>query len=768
MINNKNLKNYFAHNGSSAVDLVFYRGKNITVESEDGIWFSTASPIRKHIPIKTIINNSIPNQKLEKTKNTNKTKISRRIDTTIIEQNREEVDRVLQLLAKGQTNEALETTNNLLRTASIPPKTRWGQRWFNKQCYDSRKEALQALWKSKNSGKEENLKAYGGKRKLYKQTIKKTKAEYMEATAKNKAEAAKSDPFIALRIKSKVQAHGIPIQKWEEHFREILNAGKKDQAFPSVATDVTSRNSIKITPEEIRDTIWKTKKTKAPGLDNVCNEHLKDTADTLIPFWTELFSKCIQTGEIPNEWRTAKMKVLYKGKGDPENPNSYRGIALENSAFKIFMKILTSRLEEPTENQIPECQFGFRRNKVTLQAVKFVVDEIEEALRGITGKPKYLAVFIDYKKAFDLLDRKKVMNKVKRFIGDTHPLSSILNNIMAYNFIEIDDGVTTTPKIRQTNGVLQGDPISPLLFNIATADITDILKNTNHTKLIMYADDMMLGGTNKVELQETLQKLEKWTQENGLHINTEKTVQMTFRNGGRPAKEDALHLNNEPLEIVNKFKYLGITLQTKATSFRHHVQERTTAAIRAIYNIDDLHLLSLDTAMTLFNCAISPIVTYGIELIWEKLSYSDLKKIEQVKARFLKRALRVGLTAPSRLVYELAKETFYIEDLRLTLPYTRAFDKCRAERTKKQREIDREFYATDAMIYRNWTRENQEQRHIITRTAIHGFHHKICIIERFHEPGEACVCKLCNQTCDRYHIVKCNKKKKSISDYTKD
>ena len=184
--------------------------------------------------------------------------------------------------------------------------------------------------------------------------------------------------------------------------------------------------------------------------------------DTLIPFWTELFNNCIQRGEIPDEWKTAKMKLLYKGKGDPQNPNSYRGIALENSAYKIFMKILTNRLEMLTENQIPECQFGFRRNKGTLQAVKFVMDEIEEALRRITGKPKFFAVFIDYKKAFDLLDREKVMTKVKRIIGDTHPLSSILNNILAYNFIEIDDGVTTAPKIRQTNGVLQGDPISPL------------------------------------------------------------------------------------------------------------------------------------------------------------------------------------------------------------------------------------------------------------------------------------------------------------------
>ena len=122
MINNKNLKTYFAHNGSSAIDLVFYRGKNITVESQDGIWSSTASPIWKHIPIKTIINSSTPKQKLKKTNNTSKTKISRKIDATIIEQNREDLDRALQFLAEGKTNEALETTNNLLRAASIPLK----------------------------------------------------------------------------------------------------------------------------------------------------------------------------------------------------------------------------------------------------------------------------------------------------------------------------------------------------------------------------------------------------------------------------------------------------------------------------------------------------------------------------------------------------------------------------------------------------------------------------------------------------------------------
>ncbi|KAJ4435118.1 hypothetical protein ANN_23693 [Periplaneta americana] len=64
---------------------------------------------------------------------------------------------------------------------------------------------------------------------------------------------------------------------------------------------------------------------------------------------------------------------------------------------------------------------------------------------------------------------------------------------------------------------------------------------------------------------------------------------------------------------------------------------------------------------------ITPIASYGIELIWEKLTNNDLAKLENVKARFLKRVLGVEKQSPTRIVYVLAKEIFFIEDLRLEL-----------------------------------------------------------------------------------------------------
>ena len=59
-----------------------------------------------------------------------------------------------------------------------------------------------------------------------------------------------------------------------------------------------------------------------------------------------------------------------------------------------------------------------------------------------------------------------------------------------------------------------------------------------------------------------------------LHHKQRKTVQMVFRRGGRVATKDKLKLKAESLRIVNKFKYLGITVQPTVKSHSVHIQER--------------------------------------------------------------------------------------------------------------------------------------------------------------------------------------------------
>jgi len=142
----------------------------------------------------------------------------------------------------------------------------------------------------------------------------------------------------------------------------------------------------------------------------------------------------------------------------------------------------------------------------------------------------------------------------------------------------------------------------------------------------------------------------------------------------------------------------------------------------------NLRQLSTTTAMALFQNVITPIVTYGIEIVWEKLTVKDLERIGKVKASFMKRVMGVGMNAPSRMAYLLMGELFFIEEIRLSgmLPTTKPYQDLLKNWIRKREEVDIEFYGTSAMIDKNWKKANQGQRHVVTRFAVHEFHHKLC------------------------------------------
>jgi hypothetical protein len=94
------------------------------------------------------------------------------------------------------------------------------------------------------------------------------------------------------------------------------------------------------------------------------------------------------------------------------------------------------------------------------------------------------------------------------------------------------------------------------------------------------------------------------------------------------------------------------------------MKERASAALRAMHNIENLKLLSLETAMKLFSVKITPILTYGLEQIWDHLMVNDLTTHENLKAMYLKRALCLSRFTASRLVYTMARESFLVEELR--------------------------------------------------------------------------------------------------------
>ena len=60
-------------------------------------------------------------------------------------------------------------------------------------------------------------------------------------------------------------------------------------------------------------------------------------------------------------------------------------------------------------------------------------------------------------------------------------------------------------------------------------------------------------------------------------------------------------------------------------TFSKHIEDGAVRAIKATIAIKKLNLLSIATALKLFIIKVEPIATYGIKLMWNNLTYSNLK-----------------------------------------------------------------------------------------------------------------------------------------------
>ena len=747
---------YIAPNGRSTIDLVFTNN-----QGHNQLEIRKVT-LRKHLPV--VVNIQV-NRGTPGIEDINTPRVSRHIDGEKWLVKRTQIPTIM-----GNQKTIDETTAALseliLQATTETPKTsRTAKRWFDQECYAMRQSTLQKLNAAREQGNEA-LTEYATERRKYKQLLKEKKIAYdLLAEQKLIAEAEKTPHKVLRNSKKQKSNYPISMEQWELHFSNLLGEkGKTSNQF--TLTTTPSQEIDPITTDEVIHHIRNGKNNKAAGPDGIYMEHLKDTLQDIAEPLTGLFNKCLTTNSIPQQWRRSNITVLYKGKGRKDDPNSYRGIALENVLFKLFSKILLRRIEHRLYASIPTTQYGFTPGRSTLHAVQEIMQEITSSITQ-HNTPLY-AIFIDYSKAFDSINRSLLINKLQSILGRTSQELQTIKSILDANHIAIYDGITTSKDIIQTRGVLQGDPMSPVLFNVMTADIGNDI--STEVKLLMYADDMAILSRNPEHLQSTMDMISEWAAGNTMEINSTKTKVMKFRRGGRLAKKDHFTCGQQPLEFVTHFKYLGVTFQTTGTTFTRHIEERAAAATKAVYDIPKLKLLSLPTAMALFKLKVMPAATYGIQLIWNHLTAKNLRRLESVKARFLKRTLSISKFSRNSYAYILAQESLFIEDIKLSfdLPATQAFTSVTEERQIKARQIPTEIMETEAMTTDTWKGPNFQLRHLYTRFAVHGFHGKICGDSTYHDPRDNCICKLCHEPCPKYHLTHCKSRTLSLSAHAKD
>lgn len=267
----------------------------------------------------------------------------------------------------------------------------------------------------------------------------------------------------------------------------------------------------------------------------------------------------------------AKVTVLYKS-GDRNDLGNYRPVSILPVFSKAFEKILHCRLSKfiDQHNILTENQFGFCKNKSTELAL---LHQKEYILTQFENKALVIGIFVDFSKAFDLVNHELLIKKLACYgIRGTAGLliTSYLSN--RTQVVHINDAYSSVSPV--VPGAPQGSILGPLLFNLYLNDIVNI---SDTATFVIYADDtsMFFSGDNIDELictcNLTMEALHKWSDANYMRINENKTKAVIFRPKNKPVPSHSpIKLNSRNLQFVDSFKCLGVVFSANM-SWDNHV-----------------------------------------------------------------------------------------------------------------------------------------------------------------------------------------------------
>ena len=90
----------------------------------------------------------------------------------------------------------------------------------------------------------------------------------------------------------------------------------------------------------------------------------------------------------------------------------YRTIALISHTSKILLIIILNRLKSKIEQELSDCQAGYRANRGTTDML-FTLQIIIEQIRN--SEDQAFITFIDYSKAFDCVNHEEMVETLKSF-----------------------------------------------------------------------------------------------------------------------------------------------------------------------------------------------------------------------------------------------------------------------------------------------------------------------------------------------------------------
>lgn len=263
-----------------------------------------------------------------------------------------------------------------------------------------------------------------------------------------------------------------------------------------------------------------------------------------------------------------------------------------------------------TKDILIDEQSGFRRNHSCESALNLVIIRLKEQ---IEGGNIIVAILLDLKRAFETIDRQRLIKKLES-IGVKGKELEWFTSYLSDRFQRTKFNGEVSDEKQIDLGVPQGSKLAALLFLIYINNISGCLM---FMQLILFADDTLLyycgKDINEIngKINEDMERLNIWLCTNKLKLNIDKTQYMVMNNGDSDQQFN-IEINGEVIERVNNMKYLGFMINCRLKLTNHIDYTCKNIAKKVGFLAEISNKLTADHRVTIYKSIIAPHFTCNI------------------------------------------------------------------------------------------------------------------------------------------------------------
>ena len=230
-------------------------------------------------------------------------------------------------------------------------------------------------------------------------------------------------------------------------------------------------------------------------------------------------------------------------------------------------------------------------------------------------------IFLDFKKAFDTVSHLKLLNKLKLMGMDVDTLLWFESYLSGrQQCVKLNGNISSLLPILY--GIPQGSILGPILFSIYINEIADVVD----CGIVLYADDTVIYHHDRVMLQENLNKITKWCNNNLLTINDKKSQWMKIKVCGEVTDTVNLNIgsffiNNLELPRVDIYKYMGVLVNDNSNFQKHHIKLVSNLQLKLLHFRRIRRYLTTKAAILVYKCTILPLMEYADFICDQGIAY---------------------------------------------------------------------------------------------------------------------------------------------------